>query len=123
MVSLGQLRTKGPSDTKMQKYLNLSYLGSLSALGVATCCVLPMTMMLLGLGGSWMAIFGKIAAASYYVLAISTTLVAVSWVVSYQRNLLPKLKWWLWGTTAMTSLAWVVVLYEARINDFLIMQM
>ncbi len=107
----------------MQKYLSLSYLGSLSALGVATCCVLPMTMMLLGLGGSWMAIFGKIAAASYYVLAISTVLVAVTWLVSHQRGLIPKLKWWLWGTTAITGLAWVVVFYEARINDFLIMQM
>ncbi|NVO54330.1 hypothetical protein HW561_00820 [Rhodobacteraceae bacterium B1Z28] len=107
----------------MQKYLSLSYLGSVSALGVATCCVLPMTMLLLGLGGSWLAIFGKIAAVSYYVLAISTALVAVSWLLSHQRGSLPKLKCWLWGTTAMTGLAWVVVFYEARINDFLIMQM
>ncbi|WP_299077096.1 hypothetical protein [uncultured Ruegeria sp.] len=107
----------------MQKYLSLSYIGSLSALGVATCCILPMTMMLMGIGGSWMAVFGEIAAASFYVLAISTVLVMVSWLMSYQRGSLPKLKWWLLGTTAMTGLAWVVVFYEARINDFLIMQM
>ncbi|WP_300072332.1 hypothetical protein [uncultured Ruegeria sp.] len=107
----------------MQKYLSLSYIGSLSALGVATCCILPMTMMLMGIGGSWMAIFGQIAAASFYVLAISTALVMVSWLMSYQRGSLPKLKWWLLGTTAMTGLAWIVVFYEARINDFLIMQM
>ncbi|WP_271946493.1 hypothetical protein [Ruegeria faecimaris] len=107
----------------MQKYLSVSYLGSLTALGVATCCVLPMTMMLLGLGGSWLAIFGKIAAASYYVLAISTALVAISWLVSYQRGSLTKLKWWLSGTTAITASAWVVVYNEARINDYLIMQM
>ncbi len=55
----------------MKKYVNLSYLGSVSALGVATCCVLAMAMMLLGLGGSWLAVFGKLAAASYYVLAVS----------------------------------------------------
>ncbi len=107
----------------MQRVLKLSYIGSLSALGVATCCVLPMTMMLLGLGGSWLAIFGKIAAASYYVLAISTALVAVSWLVSYQHGSQKQLKWWLLGTTVMTGWAWVVVFYEARINDFLIMQM
>lgn len=82
-----------------------------------------MTMMLLGLGGSWIAIFGQIAAASYYVLAVSTTLVAVSWLVTYQRGSLPKLKWWLLGTTAMTGLAWGFVFNQARINDFLIMQM
>ena len=82
-----------------------------------------MTMMLLGLGGSWLAIFGKIAAASYYVLAVSTTLVAVSWLVSHLRGSLPKLKWWLCGTTVITAVAWVVVFSEARINDYLIMQM
>lgn len=107
----------------MQKYLSLSYLGSLSALGVATCCVLPMTMMLLGLGGSWLAIFGKIAAASYYVLTISTALVAISWLVSYRSGSLSKLIWWLLGTTLITGVAWVVVFNEARINDYLIMQM
>lgn len=107
----------------MQKYLSLSYIGSLSALGVATCCVLPMTMMLLGLGGSWLTIFGKIAAASFYVLTISTALVAGSWLVSCQRGTLPKLKWWLCGTTVITGVAWVVVFNEARINNYLIMQM
>ncbi len=107
----------------MQKYLSLSYLSSISALGVATCCVLPMTMMLLGLGGSWLAVFGKIAAASYYVLAFSTVCVGVAWAISFQRGSLNRLKWWLSGSTALTALAWVVVFNEARINDYLIMQM
>lgn len=118
--TIPQIKAAG---NNMPKYLSLSYLGSLSALGVATCCVMPMTMMLLGLGGSWLAVFGKIAAASYYVLAISTVLILVSWLASYQRGSLPKLKWWLCGATAITGLAWVVVFNEARINDFLIMQM
>ena len=107
----------------MQKYLKLSYFGSLSALGVASCCVLPMTMMLLGLGGSWLAIFGNIAAASYYVLAVSSTLVVVSWLVCFQRGSLNQLKWWLAGSTAPTALAWSIVFNETRINDYLIMQM
>ena len=107
----------------MQKYLSLSYFGSISAFGVATCCVLPMIMMLLGLGGSWLAIFGKIAAASYYVLAISTVFVAVAWLASFTRGSMKKLKWLLAGSTALTALAWVVVFNETRINDYLIMQM
>jgi len=107
----------------VQKYLNLSYLGSFSALGVATCCVLPMTMMLFGLGGSWLAIFGKIAAASYYVLALSSIFVAVSWLVCFQRGSIKKQKWWLAGSTALTALAWSIVFNETRINDYLIMQM
>ncbi|UWR03162.1 hypothetical protein K3740_00130 [Ruegeria conchae] len=107
----------------MKKYLTLSYLGSVSALGVATCCVLPMAMMLLGLGGSWLAIFGKIAAASYYVLAISTALIAVSWFVAHRNGTLANLKWWLVGSTAITALAWAIVFNETQINDYLIMQM
>ncbi len=107
----------------MNKYVKLSYLGSVSALGIATCCVLPMAMMLFGLGGSWVAVFGKIAAASYYVLAISTALVAVSWLVSHRNGTLVRLKWWLVGSTAITALSWVIVFNEAQINDYLIMQM
>ncbi len=107
----------------MQKYLGLSYLTSLGALGVASCCVLPMTMMLLGLGGSWVAVFGKIAAFSFYVIALSAALVAAAWVISYRRGSLGRLKWWLGGTTGLTLLAWVVVANEATINDYLIMQM
>jgi len=107
----------------MRKFLNLSYLSSISALGVATCCVLPMAMMVLGLGGSWLAVFGKIAAPSYYVLAISSVLVAVSWLLAFRRKSLSRLKWWLSGSTAMTVLAWGVVFNETRINDYLILRM
>ena len=82
-----------------------------------------MTMMLLGLGGSWIAVFGEIAAASYYIIALSSLLVVAAWVVSYRRGSMMKFKWWLGGTTALTLLAWVIVANEARINDFLIMQM
>jgi mercuric ion transport protein len=107
----------------MQKYLGFSYLASFGALGVASCCVLPVTMMLLGLGGSWLAVFGKIAAASYYVLAISTVLVSASWAISFQRKSMSKLKWWLGVPTVLTALAWVVVVNATPINDFLITQM
>ncbi|MDE4099716.1 hypothetical protein [Phaeobacter gallaeciensis] len=104
----------------MKKTIWASYAGSLSALGVAACCVLPMTMMLLGLGGSWLAIFGKIAAASFYVLGISTTVLLLAWIVSYKRGLLSHMKWWLAGSTMLTAIAWIGVVNEARINDFLI---
>jgi mercuric ion transport protein len=107
----------------MQKVLSLSYLGSVSALGVATCCVLPMTLMLLGLGGNWVAVFGTVAAAGWYVLAISSVLVITAWLVALRRRSAGRLKWWLAGSTAMTLLAWIVVFNETRINDTLIMWM
>ena len=107
----------------MQNPVRLSYLSSVTALGVATCCVVPMALMLLGLGGSWIAIFGKIAATSFVVLALSSAVVTASWVASYRRGSLARLKWWLSGSTILTALAWVIVFNETRINDYLIMWM
>lgn len=97
-----------------------AYAGALSALGVATCCVLPMTMILLGLGGSWLAVFGKISAASYYVLTFATIVQIAAWGLSYRRGSMRHMKRWLVGSTLLIALAWVIVLNETRINDFLI---
>ncbi len=104
----------------MKKSLWASYVGSLSALGVATCCVMPMTMILLGLGGSWLSVFGKIAAASFYVLGIATVLLIAAWFQCVKQGSLNHLKGLLIGSTFLTAVAWVIVLNEARINDFLI---
>lgn len=107
-------------DAAMKKSIWASYVASLSGLGVATCCVMPMTMMLLGLGGSWIAVFGKIAAASFYVLAIATGLLIAAWIMCRRQGSLAQMKGWLIGSTLLTGLAWVIVFSEARINDFLI---
>lgn len=102
----------------MKKYLGLSYFGSLLALGTAACCVLPVTMMLFGLGGGWLAIFGRIAEWSYLVLAISTLLVLLAAAVSFKRGSMGKLRWWILGSATITASAWIVLFNETRINDF-----
>ena len=79
-----------------------------------------MTMMLLGLGGSWIAVFGKISAASYYVLTISTGILVAAWYIAFRRGSLVRLKWWLGVSTALTALAWVIATNETLINDYLI---
>nr|WP_319387147.1 hypothetical protein [uncultured Roseibium sp.] len=107
----------------MKNTVFASYLGSFSALGVATCCVLPMTFMLFGLGGSWLAVFGKIAAASFYVLAVSSVLLLLAWSLSFRNRSPARMKWWLGGSTLLTLLAWGVVFNETRINDYLISMM
>ncbi|NOD78554.1 hypothetical protein [Ruegeria sp. HKCCD4332] len=104
----------------MSKFVGASFLRSFTAFGVATCCILPMALILLGLGGSWLAVFGKIAAASYCVLGGSTALLLLSGIVAYRHGSLDRLKWWLTGSFALTTIAWVIVLNEIRINDFLI---
>lgn len=107
----------------MQKYLSLSYLGSLSALAVASCCVLPMGLMLLGFGGSGLAVFGTLAAASYPVLFLSTALAAAACGLAWHHGALMRLKWWLLGSAVLTAMSWIIVVNESRINDYLIMWM
>ena len=104
----------------MKGFLGLSYAASLSALGVASCCVLPMGLMLFGLGGSWLAVFAPVASASLAVLVLSTVVLLVSWLLSFRRRSLWNLKWWLGGSTALTAVAWIVMLKAERINDYLI---
>ncbi|MES0880258.1 hypothetical protein [Roseibium sp. SCP14] len=104
----------------MKGLIGASWAGSITAVGVASCCILPVTMMLLGLGGSWLAIFGIIAAASYYVLAVSVLLLLIAWVSAARLGSLGKFKWWLGSSTMLTLAAWAIVSNEARLNEFLI---
>lgn len=96
---------------------------SFVALGVATCCILPMTFMLFGLGGSWLAVFGDIAGASIPVLTISAVLIGLGWITAIMRGAVWQQKWPLVGAAVLTGLAWVVYLNEAHINMQLIEMM
>lgn len=115
-----QTRRTRRKPREMRPYLRASCLGSLGALGMAACCVMPMGLILLGLGGSWLAVFGKIAAFSFPVLGASTVLLIAAGAMAVRRNALARLKWWLTGNAVVTALAWAVALNESRINDVLI---
>lgn len=104
----------------MQKTLAASYLGSLLSVGVAACCVLPVTLMLIGVGGSWLAIFAPIASAAVYVLSASTLMLVFAWSLAYRRGVLGRLLWKLSGSTVLTGIAWGVLVFERPLNDYLI---
>lgn len=103
----------------MKHLLATGYLGALAALGAATCCVLPMALILLGLGGAWLAVFGTLAAYALPVLAASSVLIAAAWAIAMYRALLARLAWRLAGATVILGLAWGMYLAEARINQML----
>lgn len=107
----------------MTKITRLGLPLSLLALGVAVCCILPMTLMLLGLGGAWLAVFGKIAGASIPVLTVSAILIGIGWGAALLRGTAGQQKWLLGSATALTGLAWLVYLNEADINMQLIEMM
>jgi mercuric ion transport protein len=99
--------------------IRAAFIAALASVGVSACCVLPMVFLLLGLGGSWLAVFGKIAAVSYVVLGLSSLLVLAAWVIAVRRGSPRSLRRWLATSTALVGAAWLVVANETRINEFL----
>ena len=98
--------------------------GSIAAvLAASACCVLPMSLMIAGLGGSWMAVFAPLSAASPYVLAVSVVLLAVAWFIALRRRASR-------GTLAMLSVgtllvlvAWLLLVNEERLTMFFLSYM
>lgn len=94
--------------------------GGLAAFGVAGCCVLPMLLMMAGLGGSWLAVFGKIAAAGYYVAGAALLLVVAAWILALRRGAGRRTRLQLGAGSVLTGLAWLILMTESAINDALI---
>ncbi len=97
--------------------------GSFLAFFAALCCVLPIALMALGLGGAWVAIFGKIAAASLWIVGLSALLLALAWIAAVRRRASSNTMSVLAAGTLLTLLAWCLILNETVINDFLIARM
>lgn len=94
--------------------------GSIVAVLSASCCVLPLALMLVGLGGSWIAVFGTIAAASLHIVAVAAVIIVAAWILAVRRRA-PRRTYAVLGSgTALTGIAWALVLNEAAINDYLI---
>ncbi len=98
-------------------------MSTLAAVGVASCCILPMTLMILGIGGGWMAVFARAAAWAPLFITISAVMTALSWGLAWRRHQLRRLAPALAMLTAMTLLAWGIWANEAAINDLLISRM
>lgn len=92
---------------------------SVVALLTATCCILPVALVLLGLGGSWIAVFGIVAAASLHIIGIAAALTATGWILALWRRAGRRTFAVLGAGTALTTLASLIVLNEAAINDYL----
>ncbi len=104
----------------MDALSRLGLLGSTIAALAAACCVLPLALMLIGLGGSWLAVFGVVAAAGFHVAAVSAAVLAAAWVAAIKRRAARRTYMALGIGSLTTAAAWGVMLNEATINDALI---
>jgi mercuric ion transport protein len=98
----------------------LGLVGSVGAVLTASCCALPMVMMLVGLGGAWTGVFARVAAAGYSVAGASALLLAAAWIVALRRGLRRPALVVLGLGTMLSAAAWAILLNANGINDWLI---
>lgn len=99
---------------------NTSLVGSVLALLGASCCVLPMAFVLLGLGGSWLAVFAPIAGLSPYLLGIAAAFVLAAWISARFQLGAPRVRWTMGASTIAAILAHAVYLYRDPLTDLLV---
>lgn len=64
----------------------LSLVAAVGAGLAATCCVLPIALTILGLGGTWLAFLGFFAANRPVILAIGLLLLAIAAVLAVRHH-------------------------------------
>lgn len=91
-------------------------MASIAALAGASCCVLPLTLAAVGVGGAWIAQLVIFVTYQWHILAVAVALVATSWVVALVRGSTKRAKIILAISTALVVAAVIVPVYEEEIT-------
>jgi mercuric ion transport protein len=94
--------------------------GAILSLVSAICCVLPLLFIILGLGGAWLAVFGTVAAAGYYILGVTALILVVALFTAIRGQARVRAYALIFVGTVLTLLAWLILANERAINDILI---
>lgn len=97
-----------------------SFVGAFLAFLTTSCCILPMVLVLSGLGGAWLAIFSPIVAASLFILPLALLAVVVAWVVALRRGSSRQTFIWLSTSSVLTVLAVLIFIYQEPLNTYLV---
>lgn len=55
---------------------------ALTALAAASCCLLPLTLAILGVGGAWLAALGPLVEHQRLIASAAVLLLAVAWLLA-----------------------------------------
>ena len=81
-----------PADAPREPALNGPALlgiggAGLAALLSASCCVLPLALSLVGLGGTWLTVLGPFVVWRVPILIVAGLVLAAAWIVMVRRGL------------------------------------
>ena len=87
----------------------------------ASCCVLPLFLVNIGLGGAWIANLAFFVGAKPYFLAASILLIVLACIAAFWNGRKPSTKTIviLGAASGLTAIAYVMPWYEGRILRFL----
>ena len=63
----------------------LGVIAGLAATAAATCCVLPIALTILGLGGGWLVVLGYLTGARVYILAAAGLIFIGAVLLAWRR--------------------------------------
>lgn len=93
---------------------------AVAALAGASCCVLPLMLAAVGVGGAWIAQLAIFVTYQWYILTFAIALIAISWVVALVRGSSRRAKIILAISTALVAAAVILPVYEDDITQQLL---
>lgn len=107
-------------DGRLATYVPaLGLTATVAALLGVSCCVLPIALAVVGLGGAWVAHLSVFVAIGPYLLAAAAAAVALGWWIGLRRRI-SQLGYAALGiATIGLGLAVLVRLYELELNRYL----
>lgn len=93
---------------------------TVAALAGASCCVLPLMLAAVGVGGAWIAQLAIFVTYQWYILTFAIALIAISWVVALVRGSSRRAKIILAISTALVAAAVILPVYEDDITQQLL---
>lgn len=97
---------------------------ALFALMSASCCILPIGLTIVGLGGAWLSFLGPFVAYREVILVLVSIVVAYLWLRILMRKVVaprPRLNITMVAIASMvTVLAWTAPLWEWEVSNTLL---
>ncbi len=74
---------RGPSAARVARFAVLG--GMVGALGAASCCIAPLVLFSLGIGGAWIGNLAALAPYQPYFVAPTLVLLCIGFVIVYRK--------------------------------------
>ncbi|MGI9523941.1 MAG: hypothetical protein ACR2PG_20090 [Hyphomicrobiaceae bacterium] len=113
----------GPDRTVSALLPGVGLVAAIVAFVGASCCVLPLMLAAVGVGGAWIAQLAIFVTYQWYILTIAVVLFAITWIVAVVRGSSRRAKLILAVSTALVAAAFAMPIYEDDITQHLLKMM